>query len=99
MVYSIEEIKEKTEKIARQYDVGKMSLFGSYARGEATENSDVDFLIERGAIQDLFCYFAFVEDLENALGCHVDVVMDSVQDQDFVKKIRTEGIMLYESQR
>ena len=97
MVYTVEEIKNKTGKIARQYEVGRMSLFGSYARGEATENSDVDFLIERGGIQDLFRYFAFVEDLEEALGCHVDVVMESAQDQDFVREIRKEGILVYEA--
>ena len=96
MIYTIEEIKERTGQIAKRYAVDKMSLFGSYARGEATDDSDVDFLIDRGGIQDLFVYFAFVEDLEEALGCHVDVVMESAQDQDFIREIRKEVIPLYE---
>lgn len=40
MIYTIEEIKEKTIPIAKKYGIDSMSLFGSYARGEATENRD-----------------------------------------------------------
>ena len=40
-VYTINEIKNKILPIAKQYGVNSMSLFGSYARGEATNDSDV----------------------------------------------------------
>ena len=40
MTYTIEEIKDKVTPIAQKYGVKRISLFGSYARGEATENSD-----------------------------------------------------------
>ena len=36
-----------------------MGLFGSYARGKATENSDVDFLIDKGEIKGLLDYIGF----------------------------------------
>ena len=47
--------------------VSRMSLFGSYARGEADKESDVDILIDcgNGKIKSLLPYFAFVYDLED----------------------------------
>ena len=45
-MYTIEEIKNKIEPIAQKYKIPLVSLFGSYARGEATEKSDLDFIIE-----------------------------------------------------
>lgn len=49
MVYSIEQIRRITQPIAAAYGIRSMRLFGSYARGEATEDSDVDILIDKGA--------------------------------------------------
>ncbi|SJZ64469.1 hypothetical protein SAMN02745116_01039 [Pilibacter termitis] len=45
MVYTIEEIKEKVKPIAKKYHVKEMYLFGSYARGTATDSSDLDFVV------------------------------------------------------
>ena len=39
---SINDIKTKSTPICKNYDVAQAYLFGSYARGEATEDSDVD---------------------------------------------------------
>ena len=50
---TIEEIKQKAIPIAQEYGVDSMSLFGSYARGEASEDSDLDFFIDRGDIKGL----------------------------------------------
>ena len=44
MIYTIEEIKQKAIPIAQEYGVDSMSLFGSYARGVASEDSDLNFL-------------------------------------------------------
>ena len=46
-MYTIEEIKNRIEPIAKKYNIPLVSLFGSYARGEATEKSDLDFIIKR----------------------------------------------------
>ena len=96
MCYSIEEIKEKTVPIAKLYGISKMSLFGSYARGEANDESDVDLYIEKGKLRSLIQYFSFVNDLEKELGCHVDVVTTGIKDADFLKSIYEEGIVIYE---
>ncbi len=42
MRYTINKIKNKTTPIAKAYGIGRMSLFGSYARGEAKDESDAD---------------------------------------------------------
>ncbi|MBL7061044.1 MAG: nucleotidyltransferase domain-containing protein, partial [Actinobacteria bacterium] len=46
METNIEEIKKKILPILKDYRVKKIGLFGSYARGEIKENSDIDILIE-----------------------------------------------------
>ncbi|MGX9845510.1 nucleotidyltransferase family protein, partial [Streptococcus iniae] len=46
MVYTMEEIKEKIQPIAEKYEIPAIYLFGSYARNEADEDSDIDLAIE-----------------------------------------------------
>ncbi|KZX14077.1 nucleotidyltransferase family protein [Methanobrevibacter oralis] len=98
MIYTIEEIKEKTIPIAKKYGIDSMSLFGSYARGEATENSDVDFYIDKGDIKGLLDYIGFVQDLEDIFNCHVDVVSTGIQDKTFLALIKKDGVLIYEKQ-
>lgn len=45
MVYTIEQIQEKINPLAEKYNLSAVYLFGSYARGEADENSDIDLVI------------------------------------------------------
>ena len=96
MLYTIPEIREKTEPIARNYGIRRMSLFGSYARGDAKENSDIDIYIDKGRLRSLLQYFSFVNELEDSLKCHVDVVTTGIQDKDFLDNITNEGVLLYE---
>lgn len=67
MCYTLDEIKEKTIPIALTYGIQSLSLFGSYARNEADDNSDVDICIEKGSLRSLLQYFSFVHDLEKKL--------------------------------
>ena len=46
MIYTIEQIRSIAAPIAASYGINSVFLFGSYARGEATDMSDVDLLIE-----------------------------------------------------
>ncbi len=98
MCYSIEEIKEKTVPLAKKYGILKMCLFGSYARGEATDSSDVDLYIEKGRLKNLIQYYEFINALEGRLGCHVDVVTTGIGDKQFLHRIYEEGVLLYEEQ-
>ncbi len=96
MCYTIGEIKEKTIPVAKEYGIKQMSLFGSYARGSANDESDVDLYIDKGRLKSLIQYFQFVADLERALQCHVDVVSTGIEDTDFLNRIKSEGVLLYE---
>ena len=46
MTYTIAEIQKRVRPIAEQYSLSAVFLFGSYARGEADEDSDIDFLVD-----------------------------------------------------
>jgi hypothetical protein len=94
--YSIEEIKRITVPIAKQYGVKKLALFGSYARGEQKEDSDIDFLIEKGEITDLFVYYGFVHLLEDNLGVNVDVLTYDSLDNSLINKENINEVVLYE---
>jgi hypothetical protein len=62
------------EKIARQYGAKSIRVFGSVARGDADSESDVDFLVELESGRSLLDLGGMQMDLEELLGCHVDVV-------------------------
>ena len=94
-MFTIEEIKNKAIPIAKKYGVKKLSLFGSYARGDADDESDVDFLIERGKIRGLQ-YVGFILDLEDIFKGYVDVVLESRKDKNFLSEIQNDEVILYE---
>ncbi|MDR1041624.1 MAG: nucleotidyltransferase domain-containing protein [Deltaproteobacteria bacterium] len=54
MAYTVEDIKRIVAPIAERHGVGRVWLFGSYARGEARPDSDKDLLIDKGKIRDYF---------------------------------------------
>ena len=99
MMTDLEYIADKVRPIAQKYGVEKVSLFGSRARNDASEASDYDFVISKGNVDTLFKLAAFAEELENALGTAVDVVTDTSDDTDFLKRIMKEAIVVYERDR
>ena len=99
MPYTLQEIREKTVPIAKRYVIRNLRLFGSYARGEASDSSDIDLRIDRGNLTGLFCYFAMVDDLEQALDRHVDLVLDGSRDSEFLAHISREEVPLYVADR
>lgn len=96
MSYTINEIKEKTVPIAKEFGIKSMSLFGSYARGDANDDSDVDIFIDKGKMRSLISYYMFVQELEKVLNCHVDVVTTGIEDKEFLQQIMIDGVLIYE---
>jgi uncharacterized protein len=70
----IQDLKGKTKTIFKNYGVKKAALFGSVARGEAKNDSDIDLLVELGKSLSLLDYSGLRLDLEDALGRKVDLV-------------------------
>ena len=94
--YSIDELRTLIAPIARQHGVAKVSLFGSYAKASANENSDVDLMIEKGDIRSLFQLCGFRLDVQDALRLPVDVITTESSDHDFLQRISKDAVLLYE---
>jgi len=62
--------------VAAKRGARNVRLFGSIARGESTADSDVDFLVDLDPDRGLFDLAHLVTDLEDLLGCKVDVVTE-----------------------
>jgi len=72
-IFTIEDIVGLVTPIVKKYEVKEVYLFGSYARGEANGESDLDFLVYGGENFKLTMIFAFAEELRETLKKNVDV--------------------------
>ena len=63
-------------KIAANHGAEDMRIFGSVARGEATQTSDLDVLLKLAPGRSLLDLIAIKQDLEDLLGCSVHVVTE-----------------------
>lgn len=92
---SVETIKQTVAKLGKQYGIKNAYLFGSYAKGEATESSDVDIIIEKGAVQTFDAFSDFRHDLVNDLGIEVDLITTESVKPKFYDLIKNDRILLY----
>lgn len=104
LIYTIADIKTRIIPIIQKYNIPAMYLFGSYARGEANEDSDLDFLVDTTgtrltsllSLGELYC------DLEDAFGKRIDLITvraimqnDKMEsDLDFRESILRERVRL-----
>ena len=98
MVFSIEDIKKRVIPIVIKYGINTFSLFGSYARGEAIEGSDLDFVMDKGDLRGLQ-YVSLVQDLEEEFDCHVDVISKGSSNKKFLEAVSKDEVLLYERKR
>mgnify|MGYP001576599874 FL=1 len=84
-------LKQRKDFLQKEYGVISISLFGSYARGEETEESDIDFFVEMPADYDKL--FDLKEYLEKSFQRSVDVVRKhSNIRQRFLEEIEKDGV-------
>lgn len=95
-MYTIEKLKSILGPIAKRHGVKKLSVFGSVARGEATDKSDVDLLADVPDGWGLFALSGLYADIEDALTCQVDLVTTGIDDAQFLENIRKDEVILYE---
>jgi predicted nucleotidyltransferase len=73
---TLKEKREEILRIAARYGARNVRVFGSLARGEADEQSDIDLLVELEPGRSLFDLGGLQFELERLLGCRVDVVTE-----------------------
>lgn len=74
MIYSLDEIRGKIIPIAKKHNLSKVYLFGSYARNEADDESDVDLAI----VDDSDNFYSVYLDYQEAFDENVDVLSESM---------------------
>ena len=94
-IYELDKIKQISVPIAKKYGVKKLALFGSYARGEQNEASDIDLLIDKGDIQG-WEFFGFINNLEDELGVRVDVLTYDSLKESLISDAVIDEVILYE---
>ena len=86
-------LRSEILRVASRHGVRSISVFGSIARGDATADSDVDFLVEFELGRSLFDLLHLTDDLEDLLGRRVDVVsVGGLKPRD--DRIRREAVEL-----
>lgn len=94
--YTISDIERMILPILKKYSAEKAILFGSYARNEATPESDIDLMVIGGNAFDPTDIFCIADELYNVSGKNVDVYekQEIDEDSDFYRSIVTDGVTL-----
>jgi predicted nucleotidyltransferase len=81
----IKKLKQFKKESQQKYQIKSLGIFGSVARGEINEKSDIDIVIEISE-PDLFLIVEIKEDLEKQLNQHVDIIRKRERMNPFLKK-------------
>jgi len=87
-------LKQLNEEIRQKYKGRIIGLFGSYARGEETDQSDIDLLIEKEANVSLFVLGGMKVYLEEKLNKKVDIVTTAALREEIKPYIMNELIYI-----
>ena len=97
--YTIEELRNIISPIAKKHRILQVYLFGSFARGDYDEQSDIDIRIEKGNLKGMFALCGFYTEVSEALERKVEVYTTGSLTRDFLENIKKDEVMLYESQQ
>ena len=67
-------LKDLKPELEKKYPISELGLFGSYARGDNNEKSDIDILVDFNGRIDGFDYIRLAHDLEDSLQYKIDIV-------------------------
>jgi uncharacterized protein len=90
----LQEKRAEILKIAAKYGASNVQIFSSVARGEATAESDIDFLMDIQSGSSLLNRIALIQDLEDLLACQVDVVKPELLHECIREQVLKEAIPL-----
>lgn len=95
--YTIAELEQIIVPIAQKNHLARVYLFGSYARGDYNEYSDIDLRIDKGELKGMFALCGFYTEVSEALQIKVDVLTTGSLDKEFLERIEKEEVLLYAS--
>ena len=84
-VFTVDELKKLLIPVFQNYNVRRAVLFGSYSKGSATPESDVDLIMEFNAPVTLITISKIKNQLESILESNVDIVHGPLQDDDMIE--------------
>jgi uncharacterized protein len=87
-------LRQRRDELARDYGVAEMGIFGSCARDEATDDSDIDILVEFSRPVGFFKFLELEEQLSELLGAKVDLVTKAALKPRIGRNILNEVAML-----
>jgi len=90
----LQKLKQHQPELQRKYPVARIGVFGSYARGEATANSDIDLAIEFSAPMGLN-FVAMADEIENLLGIKTDVVPKRSIKSDYLPYVEKDIVYVW----
>ena len=94
-ILTLKQIKSAIMPVLASHGIREVYLFGSYARGEANNESDVDIYCESGDVASLLNQIDLEEELEKALGKEVDLIfIGSQMDGYFAEQLKGDLIKL-----
>lgn len=94
--YTVDELKHIIMPIAQKYQISQVYLFGSFARGDYNDNSDIDIRVEKGKLKGMFALCGFYTEVSEALERKVDVLTTGSLSEEFLESIRKEEVVLYD---
>ena len=95
---AINEISGIVSPIAARYGAERVFLFGSFARGDMKDGSDIDLRIDKGKIRGTQIAGLLLE-LEQALGRDVDLIPTTSLDMKFLNAIKKDEVLIYEARQ
>ena len=94
---NLDQLRETIMPVLAPY-VSEVALFGSVARGEETEESDIDLLIRLSRPIDYFTLIDLEQELSTRLGRRVDLVTEGAMSPYIRPYIEQDKVILYESE-
>ena len=97
-ILTIDEIKTKLHPIFKAAPIYRAILFGSYAKGNQTDNSDIDIIVDsRGQLLNID-FYGVLEDITTELGKRIDLMeVSELKESSAIKSIvEREGVVLYD---
>lgn len=106
-IYAVNEISTIIKPIVETFGIERVWLFGSYARGEASEDSDIDLRIEGGKVRGMFGLGRLYDELTNALSKPIDLVTteglnhkaNRERTKEFRKNMEEDEKLIYENKK